>query len=550
MKIKIIICLIITGLIPAASASTVDTVWVIKSSGFIKVNETLEFENYLVTLKAVDSDKAGIVIYKGQKVIGEKELKVNDFHEHDLMRVTLLGIRGKYSWLSISTPEDKAVWRQAGIKLLKWGENYTIENYTISTETFSPGSVNLTISGKNTENTEPFFENSSRDYGNLRIIAADINQTGSVRLEFLTYPMPAIRASISTDKDEYYPDETVQVTVGTATDTIQNIEGVALESSINADILPSMFSLTNVTGARSFRSLIKQPPENSTMAITATVWVRDYFGNAYSTSTSKVIRIMPLISIRKWAPRDTDEQNLTVELYVYNGGQTEESVSIYDAVHDEKLNLKQLNWTVRLRPGGLANITYPVSPQKLGRYILPPAVAKWKKNASYSNEVVMVVHRPLIVITKSALKINNLINVKLNINNSGDRSAMVNVSDNIPGGSSVIRGDTSWSGFLEAGESAVITYSLQGDAVALPAAEATYRDIRGIARQARSEEVELTAPGDALDKKVSAGNNTASPLDAKQGEILTFMLSSFMAISGIIAGAAVVAVMFIRLKDR
>ncbi|MCX9012226.1 MAG: hypothetical protein OIN66_14035 [Candidatus Methanoperedens sp.] len=550
MKVKIIICLIIIGLIPAASASMVDTVWVIKSSGFIRVNETLGFENYLVTAKSIGSDKAGIVIYKNQKVVGEKELRVNDFHEQDFIRITLLGIRGKYSWLSISTPEDKAVWRQTGSKLLKWGEKYTVENYTVSTETFSPDSVNLTVSGKNTLNTEQFFENSSRDYGNLRIIAADINQTGSVKLELLTYPMPAARASISTDKDEYYPDETVQVSVETETDTVQNIEGVVLESSMSADILPAAFSLTNVTGARSFRSSIKQPPENSTITITATVWVRDYFGNGYSTTTSKVIRVLPLISIRKWTPRDTDEQNLTVELYVYNGGQTEESVSIYDTVIDEKLSLKQLNWTVRLRPGDSANITYPVSPQKLGRYILPPAVAKWKKNASYSNEVMMMVHRPLIVITKSASKINNLINVKININNSGDRSAMVNVSDNIPDGSPVTRGDTSWSGFLEAGESAVITYSLQGDAVVLPAAEATYRDIRGIARQARSEEVGLTVPRDTVDKKVSPENNTASPLDAKQGDILAFMLTSFMAISGIIAGAAVVAMMFIRLKDR
>lgn len=551
MNIKIIIYLIIIGLIPAASASMVDTVWVIKSSGFIRVNETLAFQNYIVQVKSTDVDRTGIIIYKNQVAAGEKELRVNEFYERDSMRVTLLGIRGKYSWLIISTPEKRAVWGTAGRKLLRWGEKYTVENYTISAETFSPDSVNLTVSGKSTADTRQFYAGSSYDYGNLRVIATDINQSGSVELEFLTYPMPAVRTGISTDKDEYYPDETVQVTVGTATDTLQDIEGVVLESSKNADIQPAMFSYTNVTGARSFSSRIKQPPENSTMTITATVGVRDYFGNVYSTKTSKVIRIMPLISIRKWAPRETDEANMTVELYVYNGGQTEESVSIYDTVFDEKLNLKQLNWTFRLKPGDAANITYPVSPQMLGRYMLPPAVVKWKKNSSYSNEVVMVVHRPQVVITKSATKMNNLINVKLNINNSGDRSAMVSVSDNIPGGSSVTRGDTSWSGFLEAGESAVISYSLQGSSSVLPAAVATYRDIRGIAREARSEEIELTKPREAVDKKMSVEvEKAASPLDAKKDDMLWFMLSSFMAILGIGAGAAVFAVLFIKLKDR
>src|SRR5574341_2656248 len=98
MNIKTIIItyLIIIVSIPVASASMVDTVRVIKSSGFIRINETLGFENYLVTAKSIDSDKADIVIYKNRKVVAEKELRVNEFHEHDSVQFTLLGIRGKY----------------------------------------------------------------------------------------------------------------------------------------------------------------------------------------------------------------------------------------------------------------------------------------------------------------------------------------------------------------------------------------------------------------------------------------------------------------------
>ena len=551
MNIKTSICLILLGFAPAASASMIDTVWAAKTSGFIGVNDTLTFENYLIKAKTVDATRAFIEVYKDQNKIEQKEFNTNEYREYNNIRVTLLGVWGKYSWISISKPESKAIWKPAGNKMLKWGEKYEFMDYTLRAESFGSGSVNLTISGKNTSETRSFSRDSYGDYGNLRIAVTNISQDGLVGLEFLTYSLPEVKAGISTDKEEYYPDENVQVTVNTASDVDLNVEGIILESSANTELLPATFSATSATGTGYFRSRIKQSPENSTVTITATIVARDYYGNEYSNRISKAVHIMPVVSITKWAAPDTDEQNVTVNLFVYNGGSTEESISVYDTVYDEKNNLKQLNWTIKLKPGVSSNIEYHAPVQKVGQYILPPAMAKWKKNTSLSKEAVVTVHGPLVVITKSAAKGGNLLNVKLDINNTGDRPAIVNMSDNIPDRMPVVSGVAAWSGMLEAGEHTTIIYSLPGDIVSLPAASAIYRDIHGVARQAQSNTVEISSAMTNID----AGNTIsemgiASPLKATQDEILLFMVSSFAVIAGIFAGVAFIVYISIRLKRR
>ncbi|VVB91827.1 Uncharacterised protein [uncultured archaeon] len=551
MNIKISICLLLLGFAPAASASMIDTAWAAKSSGFIGANDTLTFENYLIKAKTVDATRAIIEVYKDQNKIEQKEFNTNGYREYNNIRVTLLGIWGQYAWVSISKPENKVIWRPAGNKILKWGEKYEFMNYTLRAESFGPESVNLTISGKNTYETRSFSRDSYGDYGNLRIAVTNISQDGFVGLDFLTYSLPAVKASISTDKEEYYPDENVQVTLNTASDVDLNIEGITLESSANTEMLPATFSATNATGTAYFRSRIKQSPENSTVTITATIMARDYYGNEYSNRVSKAIHIMPVVSITKWAATDTDEQNVTVDLFIYNGGSTEESISVYDTVYDEKNDLKQLNWTIKLKPGVSSNIEYPAPVQKVGQYILPPAMAKWKKNTSSSKEAVVTVHGPLVVITKSAAKGGNLLNVKLDINNTGDRPAIVNLSDKISAGQPVVSGVAAWSGMLAAGEHTAIIYSLPGDIVSLPAASAIYRDIHGVARQAQSNTVEISGARNNIDTGNTISKmSTESPLKATPDEILSFMVSSFAVISGIFAGVAVAVYILIRLKRR
>jgi hypothetical protein len=545
MSIKIVICFIIIGILPIASASTIDNVWVAKYSGFIKSNQSVSFENYLIQSQTLDNTKAAVTVYRGGNPIETREFYVNDFKQYDNIGVTLLGINGDYSWIAISKPENENIWKPLARTLLKWGEAYSVENYTFNIDTFGSDSVNLVVSNNSMTETNALSNNGSKDYGDLRFVVRDINRTGFIELEFFTNKAPAIQAEVVTDKNEYFPDETVPVTIKIASDAAQNIVGVTVQSNLNAEILPDSFAATGVNGTQSFHSQITNLPSNSTLTISAKIETRDYYNNAQVITASKDVFITPEVSVIKRAPADTDDENVKIELYAYNSGLNNKSIHVNDTVPYE-LGAKKLDWDIELRPKNSTSITYYVTPQMPGFYFLPAATAQWDGISSTSKIVGMTMHMPYISITKTAVNNNSQTDVKLVISNTGDRRASVSVSDNIPEGYSVASGITTMSGFVEGGGSATITYSLRGNIEKLPAADATYRDIRGVVRHAQSNIVEPGAKGvDNTEKK-----GEASTLNSGTYEIISFMISSFIAIAGIIAGAALIVYLLATVKRR
>ncbi len=548
MNIKIVICFIIICFLPAASAVTAD-VWAAKYSGFIKSNQSISFENYIIKATALDNTKATLTIYKNQVPVETRDFNANEFKKYDVIMVTLLGIKGDYSWISISKLENKDIWRPLTRARLNWGETYSIENYNFSIDTFGSDTVDLVVSNKSTAQTDVFFKDDFKDYGTLRIAVRDINRTGFIELEFFTNKAPVINAEMSTDKDEYFPDENVSITINITGDDVQNIVGIGVESNPLTEIKPDMFSITGIKGTKSFQSQIIRLPESSTITINANIETRDYFNNKYIVSVSKTINTTSVVSITKRVPAETDEENVNVTLQVYNSGTTMENVSVYETIPEE-FNLKPLSWRIGIEPGTSTNLTYQISPQKPGQYIFPQATAKWKVYSTSSRRAVMAVHMPYIRMTKTAVTkgtIESQTDVKLVISNIGDRKANVTVSDKVPPGYPVVGGRTTWSGFVEGGENVDITYSLQGDVESLPAADATYRDIRGVVRYAQSNIVEPKTKGinANVDKKENASTLNPEPFD-----IMTFMVSSFIAIAGIIAGATLIAYLLTTIKRR
>ncbi|MFA4934458.1 MAG: hypothetical protein WC568_01355 [Candidatus Methanoperedens sp.] len=547
MNIKIVICFIIICFLPVASASTAD-VWAAKQSGFIKSNQSLSFENYLVISKTLDNTRADVSIYKNNALVETREFNVNEFKKYDNIMITLLGIYGDYSWISMSKLETKDVFRPLSRTLLKWGETYTIEDYSLRIDTFGSDSVNLVISNKSAEQAGVFSKDDFKDYGLLRIAVREINRTGFVELEFFTNKAPAINAEMSTDKDEYFPDENVLVTINITSDDVQNIVGINVESNPLTEIKPDRFSITGVTGTKSFQSHITSLPERSTISINANIETRDYLNNKYIVNVIKVINTTPVVSITKRVPEETDEENVNVTLQVYNSGTTMENVSVYETVPEE-FNLKPLSWRIGIEPGNSTNITYQVSPQKPGKYTFPPTIVKWKIYSTLSKEMVMTVHMPYISITKTAVTNKSLTDVKLVISNIGDRKANVSVSDNIPPGYPAVYGKTTWSGFVEGGESAAITYSLQGIVNVLPDASGTYRDMRGVTRQVQSNVVEPEAKSINANTKKKESVSTPA-LKTEPYGLISFMILSFIAIGGIIAGVTFAAYLFAKFKRR
>lgn len=530
MNIKILICFIIILIPPVASASTTDKVWVAKSSEFIKNEETLSYNSYIIKAKVMDSSRSTVTVYRDRNLIETHILKIQGFIQYDDIRISLNGIKGEYSWISVSEPGDKPTLDLLDVKQLKWGEDYEIEGYSIEVDTFGTDSVNLRIYNESLSQTYNFLNNSFRDFGNLRLAIKNIDRTGFIELETLAKTAPGMIVEISTDKEKYYPDDAVNVILKTTGNTVMNVARIYLETDTETDIHPEMISATGMDHEKTFKFRITNLPVDASINITAIVETLDYYNNKKTDHVSKIIQITPEISVIKSIPAETEDENVTVELHIHNSGSKEEFISVYDTLII-KGNPEQLDWRIRLEPKRSKVIKYQVSPQKPGEYILPPAIIKWKKNSISSNQVKMIVHQPHIVITKTIASDDSITDVQLYIENTGDRAAKVSVSDDVPAGYQLINGQTTWSDFIEGGNSVTLVYTLQGNGGDLTLPQGTYRDIHGVVREAESR---ITESGTIITGEEPVIEKERSILNAGPYDMVLFMISSFISIAIII----------------
>lgn len=542
MNIKIVICFIIIVFLTSASPGVADKVWSARSSGFINSNESLAFENYLVKAKVQNIANSSLIIYKNMIQIEMKDFKENEFKTYDSIGITLLGINGNYSWIAISKLEEKTLWAPSGKATLKWGDTYSFEDYSIGFESLGKDSVTLVISGKNTTGTDIFIKNDSKDYDNMRLVVTEINRTGFIELEFFKYDIPAIKAQIITDKDEYDPDdEVISVSINIKVEKTLNIAHILLNSTNSVAFKPYNFTAIGINGTKSFTSQVEELSAGSTIIINAIIEARDYNNIAYLTSISKEVYVKPYISIVKRIQEETDEEKVQVELVIYNSGLNRTLVHLRDNVSET--NPRQMDWDIEVWPKKSSNISYFINPQKPGTYLLPAATAQWDGKISLSNTAKTTVHMPYIRMVKTAANNQGMTDVELEIMNVGDRPAIVAVNDNIPEGY-VLAGQTaSWSGFLDAGKKVYIRYNLTGNALSLPAAKATYRDILGTERQSQSNTIETK-------KIIESKKADATHLNAGWYEIMVFMILSFLVISGIIGCVAFTAYLITKTKMR
>jgi len=153
-------------------------------------------------------------------------------------------------------------------------------------------------------------------------------------------------------------------------------------------------------------------------------------------------------------------------------------------------------------------------------------------------------HMPYLTMTKSIGYNESNTLVKVVTTNIGDRPSQVKIWDNIPSGNNVLSGETTLSGKLEKGEKVEISYYLQGEVQTHPAAQASYLDIRGVTRQARSNTIEF---GKVVERTQQEKSESTKPLNVAPSDLVLFMISSFIAIAGIVTGAALIAYLIARM---
>lgn len=532
MNIKIVICFIMLMIFVPASSGAAEKVWSAKYSALLKANESAAFENYVLKARAINNDTSSISIYRDGIELEKKDFAINEIKKYDSFGLSLLGIYGDYSWIAFSRLEDKDIWIPTGELMLKWGEKSTFEDISMEIESIGKDSVNMSLSRNNVTGTYVLKNNSSMNYDILRIWVAEINSTGLINIQFFKYNETTFDAEIISEKDEYYPDESINFSINITGNHILNAASVYLESDSPVQIKPVAFASANISGTRTFRSRIDHLRPNSTIRINAEINVRDYRNNTYTASVSKEVSVLPNISISKHVPPETDDEKIPVELYLYNSGLKSIFLYIQDNVTEE-VDGEQMKWNIEVGPKKSANVSYFISPQKPGIYKLGEALAKWDGEMSNSKKVNITVHMPYINLIKTAYDNRSNTDVELEIRNVGDRPAIVTVSDKIPDNYPLINGVPIWSGYLDAGKNVKLAYTVKGNAASLPSAAASYRDIRGTVRNAESNPV--------IKKLPAAAGTGALPVSTGRYEMIEFMIVSFLVISGIIGGIAFAA---------
>jgi len=543
MNIKIIICfIVIICFFPSASFGATEKVWSAKSSGIIRPNQTMVFENYAVKATSMNNTVSSIIVYRDSVQLEKKDFIINEFKKYDAVGITLLETNEGYSWIAFSKLEERDIWIPFGQRTLKWGETYSFEDASIEIEALGKDSVNLTVIKNNTNKTDVFTINGFKNYDDIRIVVTDINRTGLIGIELFKYRVPKFEANINTDKDEYFPDETISLSINITSDELLNIASISLDGNNPLQFQPAVFTATGINGTRSFKSQINDLPPNSTITINGKIEVRDFHNNVYFANVRKELSTTGLISIIKRVQEETDDEKVLVELLIYNSGSNRTFIYIHDNV-TEGINPDQKDWNIELEPKRSTNVSYFISPQKPGVYQLASAIAKWNGEISVSNKLITTVHMPYLHIVKTALINESMTDVELVVRNVGDRPAIVMVDDKIPDGFPLESGSPIWSGYIDSGKSANFMYSLKGKPVSLPPANATYRDIRGTVRQAQSNAIENN-------KILGTKKVDTTPINAGWYEIMVFMISSFLVISGIIGSMAFSAYLITKIRMR
>ncbi|MFA4935439.1 MAG: hypothetical protein WC568_06345 [Candidatus Methanoperedens sp.] len=134
-------------------------------------------------------------------------------------------------------------------------------------------------------------------------------------------------------------------------------------------------------------------------------------------------------------------------------------------------NDTKLQWAFDLNASETKEFRYELTSQKTGTFKAPAAVATWNELGSIrtasSDQPTTRVYGVFVVVSKrtdqTRLKLNERLNVTVNLENIGDFPVGLNVTDILPKNTTFISGETTYSGFLYPKESVVLRYNLSAD---------------------------------------------------------------------------------------
>ncbi len=373
----------------------------------------------------------------------------------------------------------------------------------------------------------------------IKLVVIDVWSTGKgdswVKAEVYLRAKPDMRISISTNRNEYNPLDTIATTVtlrNNGYDKIKNVELNIDPGTLELEGGSLNYNFNEIPAGQS-KSLIlyfKAPllAEAKSITIGVNASGTDVKNINYSASASIKIKILQnrIIEVQKTlASSIYNDERTSAYITIRNKGAINlDSIEVKDEIPDGFTSENDINllWSLNLASGEEKRISYPLKPLLPGTYDVPAAQAQFaiggKQYIVKSNTSRITVHAPLVVLAKTVdsavAYLGDQITVTINVRNNGDKQARVKITDDLPSKADLLSGDLSWTAVLEKNESKSYTYTMKlnkAGELELPPAKANITYLQNSYNFTVSSRNLAVLVVESLDKKQIATSSPSSP---------------------------------------
>ncbi len=264
-------------------------------------------------------------------------------------------------------------------------------------------------------------------------------------------------------------------------------------------------------------------PNKSTYTIKVDSVFKDNTGKIYPVSSSKIVSLNPAIELTKriipstmlplktYGGQEIDIGFLTkffglgkvtvVNIHAKNSqSYSVKSIMLNETIMENFIladitpptagyrlidNETRFQWVFDLNASDTKEFRYELLAQKTGTFTAPAAVAQWNEwgvsRTTSSDRPATRVYGVFVVLSKKtdrpAFKLNESLNVTLNLENIGDFPVGINVTDVLPKNTTLLSGTIAYSGFLYPKELVVLKYNLSAgfpEELELPSPQVTF----------------------------------------------------------------------------
>ena len=417
---------------------------------------------------------------------------------------------------------DDVTWTSEKTHTLDKGDAFSVGAFTVKATDFDgTGSVVLEIKQNAEEETgevvEKIFLAKGKVWDNDEIRLECVDATDKDDLESIgSYPWypaaeiaswvadrktPDITLGISLDESEYLYGDTVTAEITVENEGDNDLREGVLNISLDGLYLTDGGQLRRIgtirpDDSRSVTVKLRFQARSVDGNMQVTLTGRDEDGVEYHKVGSKTVGLKPPpppLVVRKFATPDIYwGETVYVSLSAKNVRNYEvEQVTLIDEVPDRFMvkNDLDLNWTFDLSPDEEKTFYYHLIPDRPGSFTLPAASASCPTqeidadHGASSDRPSTVVHGAFMEVVKTVEHdpaIGETVNVTIEVTNTGDLPAYINLADQLPANTTYVSGRTNFTGFtfMRSQETERIGYVMRIDSpdVNIPEPAVTFKD--------------------------------------------------------------------------